>query len=159
MGRNGEHLRPLAKSVFAPKFGFIKDTWWQSGFRSSKTLPLPPRCGDVRFATNSWIEQDSRCVLFSDESRFSTQRDSWRVFLWRELRKLYQSANIREIDRFGDPSPFHNLSAGTVIVERYTQGRVMILFKLYQKEQSHDSKRTPPCPQKDPPTHHLAIAQ
>ena len=41
-----------------------------------------------------WTEQDWRHVLFSDESRFSTQSDSQRIFLWREPGKGYHPSNI-----------------------------------------------------------------
>ena len=39
-------------------------------------------------------------VLFSDESSFSTNSDSHRVFIWREPGTRYHPSNIR--DRYGE---------------------------------------------------------
>lgn len=48
-----------------------------------------------------WTSLQWGNVLFTDESRFSLDTDSRRVFIWREPGTRYRHSNIRERDRFG----------------------------------------------------------
>ncbi|UYV84424.1 hypothetical protein LAZ67_X002122 [Cordylochernes scorpioides] len=56
---------------------------------------------------HAWTHDQWANVLFSDESRFSLNTDSRRVFIWREPGTHYHPSNIREIDSFrgGTRSP------------------------------------------------------
>ncbi|GFX95875.1 transposable element Tcb2 transposase [Trichonephila clavipes] len=75
-------------------------------------LPRPERClplkVDHRFHRLQWCrkpknwttDQWSR-VLFMDESRFSTRRDSQRVLIWREIGTLFYPSNTKERHRYG----------------------------------------------------------
>ncbi|UYV61186.1 hypothetical protein LAZ67_1003756 [Cordylochernes scorpioides] len=49
---------------------------------------------------HAWTHDQWANVLFSDESRFSLNTDSRRVFIWREPGTRYHPSNIREIDSF-----------------------------------------------------------
>ncbi|UYV70922.1 hypothetical protein LAZ67_8001110, partial [Cordylochernes scorpioides] len=49
---------------------------------------------------HAWTHDQWANVLFSDESRFSLNTDSRRVFIWREHGTRYHPSNIREIDSF-----------------------------------------------------------
>ncbi|GFU89874.1 putative RNA-directed DNA polymerase from transposon BS [Trichonephila clavipes] len=49
---------------------------------------------------HNWTEQDSACVLFSDESRFSLSSDYRRQLIWRESGTAYRPENIQEKDRY-----------------------------------------------------------
>ncbi|UYV65651.1 hypothetical protein LAZ67_3004955 [Cordylochernes scorpioides] len=53
---------------------------------------------------HAWTHDQWANVLFSDESRFSLNTDSRRVFIWREPGTRYHSSNIREIDSFSGGS-------------------------------------------------------
>ncbi|UYV63374.1 hypothetical protein LAZ67_2003876, partial [Cordylochernes scorpioides] len=52
----------------------------------------------------AWTHDQWANVLFSDESRFSLNTDSRRVFIWREPGTRFNPSNIREIDSFGGGS-------------------------------------------------------
>ncbi|GFU91568.1 transposable element Tcb2 transposase [Trichonephila clavipes] len=43
------------------------------------------------------------CVLFTDESRFSTRSDSQRVLIWREIGTRFYTSNIKERHHYGGP--------------------------------------------------------
>ncbi|GFX99255.1 transposable element Tc1 transposase [Trichonephila clavipes] len=75
----------------------------------------------------SWGNQEWRRVLFTDESRFSTNSNSRRVFISREPVTHYHHSNIREHDRIGGSgtpvwggiildgrTPLHIFDAGSV---------------------------------------------
>ncbi|UYV64942.1 K02A2.6-like, partial [Cordylochernes scorpioides] len=49
---------------------------------------------------HAWTHDQWANVLFNDESRFSLNTDSRRVFIWREPGTRYHPSNIREIDSF-----------------------------------------------------------
>ncbi|GFT76444.1 transposable element Tcb1 transposase [Trichonephila clavipes] len=49
---------------------------------------------------HNWTEQESACVLFSDESRFSLSSDCRRQLIWRESGTAYRPENIQEKDRY-----------------------------------------------------------
>ncbi|GFU63483.1 transposable element Tcb2 transposase [Trichonephila clavipes] len=49
---------------------------------------------------HNWTEQDSACVLFSDESGFSLSSDCRRQLIWRERGTAYRPENIQEKDRY-----------------------------------------------------------
>ncbi|GFS91193.1 transposable element Tcb2 transposase [Trichonephila clavipes] len=49
---------------------------------------------------HNWTEQDSACVLFSDESRFSLSSDCRRHLIWRASGNAYRPENIQEKDRY-----------------------------------------------------------
>lgn len=81
---------------------------------------------------HSWTHQEWGRVLFTDESRFSTQSDSRRVFIWRERGARYHPSNVREIDQFGgrgilvwggimlgSRTPLHVFDEGSVTAQRY----------------------------------------
>ncbi|GFY21227.1 HTH_Tnp_Tc3_2 domain-containing protein [Trichonephila clavipes] len=48
---------------------------------------------------HNWTEQDSACVLFSDESGFSLSSDCRRQLIWRESGTAYRPERIQEKDR------------------------------------------------------------
>ncbi|GBN89464.1 hypothetical protein AVEN_258462-1 [Araneus ventricosus] len=71
-------------------------------------------------------------VLFTDESQFSLNTDSCRMFIWREPGTHYLPSNVREIDHYGEGglmvwagimldgrTPLHVFERGTVIGARY----------------------------------------
>ncbi|GBM69512.1 hypothetical protein AVEN_205388-1 [Araneus ventricosus] len=71
-------------------------------------------------------------VLFTDESRFSINTDSRRMFIWEEPGTLYLSSSVREIDHYGGGglmvwagimldgrTPLHVFERGTVTCVRY----------------------------------------
>ncbi|UYV80358.1 hypothetical protein LAZ67_18002655, partial [Cordylochernes scorpioides] len=81
---------------------------------------------------HAWTHDQWANVLFSDESRFSLNTDSRRVFIWREPGTRYHPSNIREIDSFRGGSllvwagisssrrtPLHIFSGGTLTAQRY----------------------------------------
>ncbi|UYV64990.1 hypothetical protein LAZ67_3002675 [Cordylochernes scorpioides] len=81
---------------------------------------------------HAWTHDQWANVLFSDESIFSLNTDSRRVFIWREPGTLYHPSNIREIDSFRGGSllvwagisssrrtPLHIFSGGTLTAQRY----------------------------------------
>ncbi|UYV82660.1 hypothetical protein LAZ67_22000421 [Cordylochernes scorpioides] len=81
---------------------------------------------------HAWTHDQLANVLFSDESIFSLNTDSRRVFIWREPGTRYHPSNIREIDSFRGGSllvwagisssrrtPLHIFSGGTLTAQRY----------------------------------------
>ncbi|UYV80547.1 hypothetical protein LAZ67_19000535 [Cordylochernes scorpioides] len=81
---------------------------------------------------HAWTHDQWANVLFSDESRFSLNTDSRRVFIWREPGNRYHPSNIREIYSFRGGSilvwagisssrrtPLHIFSGGTLTAQRY----------------------------------------
>lgn len=55
---------------------------------------------------HSWTQQEWKRILFSDESRFNSQSDCRRVFIWGERGARYHPFYVREIDRFGGKNIF-----------------------------------------------------
>ncbi|UYV73961.1 hypothetical protein LAZ67_11001607 [Cordylochernes scorpioides] len=81
---------------------------------------------------HAWTHDQWANVFFSDESRFSLNTDSRRVFIWREPGTRYHPSNIWEIDSFRGGSllvwagisssrrtPLHIFSGGTLTAQRY----------------------------------------
>ncbi|UYV84537.1 hypothetical protein LAZ67_X002498 [Cordylochernes scorpioides] len=78
-----------------------------------------------------WTHDQWANVLFSDESRFSLNTDSRRVFIWREPGTRYHHSNIREIYSFrrgsllvwagissSSRTPLYIFSGGTLTAQR-----------------------------------------
>ncbi|GFY36114.1 transposable element Tcb1 transposase [Trichonephila clavipes] len=65
-------------------------------------LTRQPRTARLQWCRerHNWTEQDSACVLFSDESRFSLSSDCRRQLIWRESGTAYRPENIQEKDRY-----------------------------------------------------------
>jgi transposase len=81
---------------------------------------------------HTWSQNQWANVLFSDESRFSLETDSRRIFIWRESGTRYHPTNIRERDRYGGGglmvwagimldgrTPLHIFDGGTLTAQRY----------------------------------------
>ncbi|UYV81500.1 hypothetical protein LAZ67_20001368 [Cordylochernes scorpioides] len=109
--------------------------YWNENFKT-KCLPKASRRCSLCKTTNG-LYPFNLCsqwanVLFSDESRFSLNTESRRVFIWREPGTRYHPSNIREIDSFRGGSllvwagisssrrtPLHIFSGGTLTAQRY----------------------------------------
>ncbi|UYV84223.1 hypothetical protein LAZ67_X001577 [Cordylochernes scorpioides] len=100
---------------------------------------------------HAWTHDQWANVLFSDESRFSLNTDSRRVFLWREPGTRYHLSNIREIDSFREGSllvwagisssrrtPLHIFSGGTLTAQRYRDEILEPYLRPYRDQIGHN---------------------
>ncbi|UYV82328.1 hypothetical protein LAZ67_21001723 [Cordylochernes scorpioides] len=98
-----------------------------------------------------WQRRHWANVLFSDESRFSLNTDSRRVFIWREPETRYHPSNIREIDGFRGGSllvwagissnrrtPLHIFSGGTLTAQRYRDEILEPYLRPYKDQIGHN---------------------
>ncbi|GBN32974.1 hypothetical protein AVEN_153850-1 [Araneus ventricosus] len=73
--------------------------------RPAVCVPLTSTNRRVRLAWcrehRDWSMDQWATVLFTDESRFSLNTDSRRMFIWREPGTRYLPSNVREIDHYG----------------------------------------------------------
>ncbi|UYV73825.1 hypothetical protein LAZ67_11001036 [Cordylochernes scorpioides] len=92
-----------------------------------------------------------RKVSASDESRFSLNTDSRRVFIWREPGTRYHRSNIREMDSFRGGSllvwagisssrrtPLHIFSGGTLTAQRYRDEILEPYLRPYRNQIGHN---------------------
>ncbi|UYV68433.1 hypothetical protein LAZ67_5004299, partial [Cordylochernes scorpioides] len=99
----------------------------------------------------AWTHDQWANVLFSDESRFSLNIDSQRVFIWREPGTRYHPSNIREIDSFRGGSllvwagisssrrtPLHIFSGGTLTAQRYRDEILEPYLRPYRDQIGHN---------------------
>ncbi|UYV84314.1 hypothetical protein LAZ67_X001824 [Cordylochernes scorpioides] len=100
---------------------------------------------------HAWTHDQWANVLFSDESRFSLNTDSRRVFIWREPGTRYHPSNIREIDIFGEGSllvwagisssrrtPLHIFSGGTLTAQKYRGEILEPYLRPYRDQIGHN---------------------
>ncbi|UYV77713.1 hypothetical protein LAZ67_15002018 [Cordylochernes scorpioides] len=100
---------------------------------------------------HAWTHDQWANVLFSDESRFSLNTDSRRVFIWREPGTRYHPSNIREIDSFRGGSllvwagisssrrtPLHIFSGGTLTAQRYRDEILEPYLRPYRDQIGHN---------------------
>ncbi|UYV80733.1 hypothetical protein LAZ67_19001562, partial [Cordylochernes scorpioides] len=100
---------------------------------------------------HAWTHDQWANVLFSDESRFSLNTDSRRVFIWREPGTRYHPSNIREIDSFRGGSlliwvgisssrrtPLHIFSVGTLTAQRYRDEILEPYLRPYRDQIGHN---------------------
>ncbi|UYV66997.1 hypothetical protein LAZ67_4003618, partial [Cordylochernes scorpioides] len=100
---------------------------------------------------HAWTHDQWANVLFSDESRFSLNTDSRRVFIWREPGTHYHPNNIREIDSFRGGSllvwagissssrtPLHIFSGGTLTAQRYRDEILEHYLRPYRDQIGHN---------------------
>ncbi|UYV77104.1 hypothetical protein LAZ67_14003317, partial [Cordylochernes scorpioides] len=100
---------------------------------------------------HAWTHDQLANVLFSDESRFSLNTDSRRVFIWREPGTRYHPSNIREIDSFRGGSllvwagisssrrtPLHIFSGGTLTAQRYRDEILEPYLRPYRDQIGHN---------------------
>ncbi|UYV74198.1 hypothetical protein LAZ67_11002402 [Cordylochernes scorpioides] len=100
---------------------------------------------------HAWTHDQWANVLFSDESRFSLNTDSRRVFIWREPGTRYHPGNIREIDSFRGGSllvwagisssrrtPLHIFSGGTLTAQRYRDEILEPYLRPYRDQIGHN---------------------
>ncbi|UYV70792.1 hypothetical protein LAZ67_8000631 [Cordylochernes scorpioides] len=100
---------------------------------------------------HAWTHDQWANVLFSDESRFSLNTDSRRVFIWREPGTRYHPSNIREIDSFRGSSllvwagisssrrtPLHIFSGGTLTAQRYRDEILEPYLRPYGDQIGHN---------------------
>ncbi|GFU92913.1 transposable element Tc1 transposase [Trichonephila clavipes] len=93
---------------------------------------------------HNWTEQDSACVLFSDESRFSLPPDCRRQMIWRESGTAYHPKNIQEKDRYPTCSimvwagimingrtRLHGVANGTMTGQRYIDEVLLPHIRLF----------------------------
>ncbi|GFX28164.1 transposable element Tcb2 transposase [Trichonephila clavipes] len=94
---------------------------------------------------HNWTEQDSACVLFSDESRFSLSSDCRRQLIWRESGAAYRPENIQEKDRYPTCSTMvwagimingrtrlHVVANGTMTGQRYIDDVLLPHVRLFR---------------------------
>ncbi|UYV77413.1 hypothetical protein LAZ67_15000933, partial [Cordylochernes scorpioides] len=100
---------------------------------------------------HAWTHDQWANVLFSDESRFSLNTDSRRVFIWREPGTRYHPSNIRGIDSFRGGSflvwagisfsrrtPLHIFSGGTLTAQRYRDEILEPYLRPYKDQIGHN---------------------
>ncbi|UYV77443.1 hypothetical protein LAZ67_15001039 [Cordylochernes scorpioides] len=100
---------------------------------------------------HAWTHDQWANVLFSDESRFSLNTDSRRVFIWREPGTRYHPRNIREIDSFRGGSllvwagisssrrtPLHIFSGGTLTAQRCRDEILEPYLRPYRDQIGHN---------------------
>ncbi|GFU67886.1 transposable element Tcb2 transposase [Trichonephila clavipes] len=86
----------------------------------------------------NWTTDQWSRVLFTDESRFSTRRDSQRVLIWREIGTPFYTSNIKERHHYGGPgvlvwrgimlngrTELHIFDRGSVIGDRYCEEELL----------------------------------
>ncbi|GFU15775.1 amine oxidase A [Trichonephila clavipes] len=78
--------------------GSIRGTWNPPKCHL-QTLETIPRRWSREHAL--WTQQQWSCVIFSDESRFSLQSDSYRTLIWRAPGTRYHQDNTIERHRYG----------------------------------------------------------
>ncbi|GFW43904.1 transposable element Tcb2 transposase [Trichonephila clavipes] len=91
------------------------------------------------------------CVLFTDESRFSTRSDSQRVLIWREIRTRFYTSNIKERQHYGGPgalvwggimlnggTELHIFDRGSVIGDRYCEEVLLPHVRLFRGDVGPD---------------------
>ncbi|GFX88103.1 transposable element Tcb1 transposase [Trichonephila clavipes] len=94
---------------------------------------------------HNWTEQDSACVLFSEESRFSLSLDCRRQLIWRESGTAYRPKNIQEKDRYPTCSimvwagimingrtRLHVVANGTMTGQRYIDEVLLPHVRLFR---------------------------
>ncbi|UYV83102.1 hypothetical protein LAZ67_22002217 [Cordylochernes scorpioides] len=100
---------------------------------------------------HAWTHDQWANVLLSDESRFSLNTDSRRVFIWREPGTRYHPSSIREIDSFRGGSllvwagtsssrrtPLHIFSGGTLTAQRYRDEILEPYLRPYRDQIGHN---------------------
>ncbi|UYV63860.1 hypothetical protein LAZ67_2005843 [Cordylochernes scorpioides] len=100
---------------------------------------------------HAWTHDQWANVLFSDESRFSLNTDSRRVFICREPGTRYHPSNTREIDSFRGGSllvwagisssrrtPLHIFSGGTLTAQRYRDEILEPYLRHYRDHIGHN---------------------
>ncbi|UYV83242.1 hypothetical protein LAZ67_23000264, partial [Cordylochernes scorpioides] len=100
---------------------------------------------------HAWTHDQWANVLFSDESRFSLNTDSRRVFIWRAPGTRYNPSNTREIDSFRGGSllvwagisssrrtPLHIFSGGTLTAQRYRDEILEPYLRPYRDQIGHN---------------------
>ncbi|GFT63503.1 transposable element Tc1 transposase [Trichonephila clavipes] len=93
----------------------------------------------------NWTEQDSACVLFSDEIRFILSSDCRRQLIWRESGTAYRPENIQEKDRYPTCSimvwagimingrtRLHVVANGTMTGQRYIDEVLLPHVRLFR---------------------------
>ncbi|UYV72792.1 hypothetical protein LAZ67_10000745 [Cordylochernes scorpioides] len=100
---------------------------------------------------HAWTHDQWANVLFSDESRFSLNTDSRRVFICREPGTRYHPSDIREIDSFRGGSllvwagisssrrtPLQIFSGGTLTAQRYRDEILEPYLRPYRDQIGHN---------------------
>ncbi|GFT57814.1 transposable element Tcb2 transposase [Trichonephila clavipes] len=93
----------------------------------------------------NWTTDQWSCVLFTDESRFSTRSDSQRVLIWREIGTRFYTSNIKERHHYAGPgvlvwggimlngrTEFHIFDRGSVIGDLYCEEVLLPHVRLFR---------------------------
>ncbi|UYV77201.1 hypothetical protein LAZ67_15000099 [Cordylochernes scorpioides] len=124
----------------SPDLNPIEHVWDALGRRIGARHPSPRTLVELRTA-----------LLEDDESRFSLNTDSRRVFIWGEPGTRYHPSNIREIDSFRGGSllvwagisssrrtPLHIFSGGTLTAQRYRDEILEPYLRPYRDQIGHN---------------------
>ncbi|GFX13617.1 transposable element Tcb2 transposase [Trichonephila clavipes] len=92
-----------------------------------------------------WSVGEWANVMFSDESRFSLSKDSWRVTIWRERGTRFEPRNIMERHHFPSRgvmvwagimmdgrTDLHFLDTGSVTAQRYRDEVLELYVRLFR---------------------------
>ncbi|UYV63896.1 hypothetical protein LAZ67_2005910 [Cordylochernes scorpioides] len=127
--------------------------YWNENFKTNCLPKASRRRARLNWCLehHAWTHDQWANVLFSDESRFSLNTDSRRVFIWREPGTRYHPSNIMEIDSFRGGSllvwagisssrrtPLHFFSGGTLTAQRYRDEILKPYLRPYRDQIGHN---------------------